>query len=164
MPPTGSRICDLPITSSYVLPLSDTRLGKNRRKSEYPKRRVEHLTFRLLIRKLQFHRIKGDSRKTAENRVPQTGSPTHYFSNTSSDTQARLHSKNKMGSSRSKYNSVNLCPSLSILRFLKVVVVSSWASAFQFARHFCTKSTPLTFVGKEEKSRILRNYITWFKE
>ena len=71
MPQTGSRTYDLPITSSCSLRLSDRRLGKNRKRSEYPKKRVEHMTFRLLIRILQFYRIKGE--KSEKSECPKKG-------------------------------------------------------------------------------------------
>ena len=69
--------------------LSDGRLGKNMRRSEYPQKGVEHMTFRLLIRTLQFHRIKGE--KSEKSECPKKGVENMTFPQfPSSDTHALL--------------------------------------------------------------------------
>lgn len=87
MPQIGSRTYDLPITSSCSLRLSDGRLGKNWKRSEYPKKGVEHMTFRLLIRILQFYRIIGEKSEKSECPKKEVENDFHI---TSSDTHALL--------------------------------------------------------------------------
>lgn len=76
------------------------------------------MTFRLLIRILQFYRIIGE--KSEKSECPKKGVENMTF-----PLLVRILTPYYKAKPRWDYREVNLCSSLSMFRFVKVVVASS---------------------------------------